>query len=129
MLVFNTYLLISGHIRGHGSGHLGHGGQYTALGHAFGLDEQEDGALVLLALLVLSVLLVLLLSCALDEVGVGSVGLAVATTMVGDSAGGGGMGVGGVLMTRTHLGVLDVLSVLSSLLSAFAGHVDDAKVS
>lgn len=129
MLVFNTYLLISGHIRGHGAGHFGHGGQYTALGHAFGLDEQVDGALVLLALLVLSVLRVLLLSCALDEVGVGSVGLVVATTMVGDSAGGGGVGAGGVLMTRTHLGVLSVLSVLSWLLSVFAGHVDDAKVS
>ena len=128
MLVFNTYLLISGHIRGHGSGHFGHGGQYTALGHAFGLGEQVDGALVLLALLVLSVLLVLLLSCALDEVGVGSVGLVVATTMVGGSVGG-GVGAGGVLMTRTHLGVLSMLSVLSWLLSAFAGPVDEAKVS
>ena len=31
ILVFNTYLLISGHMRGHGCGHLGHGGQYTDL--------------------------------------------------------------------------------------------------
>ena len=32
MLVFSTYLLMSGHIRGHGCGHFGHGGQYTDLG-------------------------------------------------------------------------------------------------
>ena len=118
MLVFNTYLLISGHIRGHGSGHFGHGGQYTALGHAFGLGEQEDGVLVLFLAFVVS------LCCALDEPGVSLVGLVVATTMVG-----GGVGTGGVLMTRTHLGVLDVVSVLSSLFVAFAGQVDDAKVS
>ena len=33
ILVFRTYLLMSGHIRGQGCGHFGHGGQYTDLGH------------------------------------------------------------------------------------------------
>jgi hypothetical protein len=36
MLVFNTYLLMSGHARGHACGHVGHGGQYTALGQVEG---------------------------------------------------------------------------------------------
>ncbi len=50
MLDFKTYLLKSGHIRGHWGGHLGHGGQYTFFGQPHGSDPlffflelHEDG--------------------------------------------------------------------------------------
>jgi hypothetical protein len=36
MLVFSTYLLMSGHARGHACGQVGHGGQYTAFGQVDG---------------------------------------------------------------------------------------------
>ena len=107
MLVFITYLLISGHIRGQGAGPLGHGGQYTDFGHAGGLALDghdlgaEEGEVVAWVV----------------GVGVGTEdgvgwGLLVATAMVG---GGGGEAV---LTTRTHLGLAE---------DVLAGH--DAKVS
>ena len=60
ILVFNTYLLISGHMRGHGCGHLGHGGQYTDLGHPLLVERfvflagHVDGGVVDVLLSVLS---------------------------------------------------------------------------
>lgn len=105
MLVFITYLLISGHIRGQGAGPLGHGGQYTDFGHACGvaLDGHDLGAEEG------EVVAWVVGGGAEDGVGWG---LLVATTMVG---GGGGEAV---LTTRTHLGLAEVV---------LAGH--DAKVS
>ena len=91
MLVFNTYLLISGHIRGQGAGHFGHGGQYTAFGHAFflraGGPHEEDEVVVF------CVFASVLASERLEGPGV------VVTTIVGD----GGWDIGGALTTRTHL--------------------------
>jgi hypothetical protein len=107
MLVFITYLLISGHIRGHGAGHLGHGGQYTDFGHAGGvaLDEHE---------LVAGVELVVGVAVVVLWVADGVVcGFSVATMMLG-----GGDGGEAVLTTCTHLGAVD---------DFLAGH--DAKVS
>jgi hypothetical protein len=46
MLVFKTYLLMSGHARGHACGQVGHGGQYTALGQVddgFGVGAGGSG--------------------------------------------------------------------------------------
>ena len=80
MLVFITYLLISGHIRGHGAGHLGHGGQYTDFGHAGGvaLDEHE---------LVAGVELVVGVAVVVLWVADGVVcGFSVATMMLGGKA-------------------------------------------